>query len=149
MEGILHILSYFNPPPDLVKLPPLFPFYKWENWKSEKVTNLLNITQLISSRTVWDAGMPDHKLSTSLFYWRTFAKNAYLFTQLFPVPIGQLPWVPGNSPIEKKVPNLRNLEMDLIWPQGTCACHAFCLKKKKKSQTYCKERTKVYNFICP
>ena len=40
----------FNPLSNLVKQLPLFPFYKWENCDSEKASNLLKITQLVSNR---------------------------------------------------------------------------------------------------
>lgn len=102
-------------PPNLAPRLPLFPFYMLKTETQRR--QLLSRTSHSWSRQHY--GRPE--VTHFRFLLQGLAQNASLFTQLFLVPTGRLPWAPGKSPTEKKKKkkaHVRNLDVNLTGSQG-------------------------------
>lgn len=131
-EGILHVLSYLILPKTL-----------WKSYRHSHVTREKTETQrrwLIywtshswwAPGRVWDAGRPDHYLvllSMAEPCQKCILVHPIIFSTLWPASLDPQAICQTNK--QTKVTSVRNLEMDRMWSQDTCAYLAFC---KEESQ---------------
>ena len=104
----------------------------------------MKITQLASNK------MSKECLITNLVLVFSLVESCQKSTLVHPI-ISSTHWPASldarqfaNREKKKKKTSVRNLGMDLMWPQNTCAYLALCWEK---SQNYCKNKSLQFSYV--